>query len=154
MKIIGSTFSACLIFVLSLLLVSCGDNSVSTPKFSANDAAGTWTVTRTMVTQNPDFPNGYQDIQVWTIAVNGTNGTLTTPAGTISGSWKTSANFSTEHWVFEYIGPDPRTGFQIKVLVEIIGASPLKGTNDTYTYDSWNNLWLLGDSFRIEGVKQ
>lgn len=145
-----------LFFVLSIpaivvLLLSCGDNATS-PDLKT-DIAGKWLVTRTLVTPNPDFPNGYQDQQEWTIAVQGETAALTTVAGTINGAWTSSDNFSYKHWVFTYEGPDPRTGTQIKLVVELISAGPLKGTNETYYWDPFASRFLLAESFSCIGQK-
>lgn len=139
------------IAAIAVLLNSCGDNATS-PNLQT-EIAGKWLVTRTLVTPNPDFPNGYQDQQEWTIAVQGETATLTTVAGTINGVWASSSNFSYKHWVFTYEGPDPRTGLQIKIIVEIIAAGPLKGTNETYYWDEFASRFILAESFQCNGSK-
>ncbi len=144
-------FSAIILLVFSF--ISCQDDNPAAADLKTG-IDGTWLVTRTLVTPSNDFPKGYKDQQVWTIKTNGETATLTTDAGTMNGQWTVSGNFNFSHWYFEYEGPDPRTGFQIKILIEIIGASPLKGTNETYVWDQYSGRYLLSDSFECEGVRQ
>ena len=148
-----------ILFVLLtfVILSSCSDNTTAPDLKTGID--GSWLVTRTLVTPSKDFPNGYKDQQTWQIKINGTTATLTVIAGgvtvgTVNGTWTTSDNFNYEHWYFEYEGQDPRTGFQIKIIVEIIGTGPLKATDETYVWDKYANMYVLSDSFACEGVKQ
>lgn len=141
------------VLLFSILISSCKDSSTN-PTDLKSGIAGTWIVTRTLVTYNPDFPNGYQDVQEWTFTVNENNATLTTSIGSMNGEWKSSQNFNYNHWVFEAQGIDPRTGLTIKIIVEIIGVDKLKGTNETYWYESMNGRWILSDSFTIEGKRK
>jgi hypothetical protein len=142
-----------LVLLLSFLFVSCGDDNPASPDLKTG-IDGTWLVTRTLVTPSKDFPAGYKDQQTWTIKTNGETATLTTTAGTIDGKWTSSANFTYSHWYFEYEGPDPRTGMQIKIVIEIINAGPFKGTNESYFWDPYSSRFLLNDSFSCTGVKQ
>jgi len=144
-------------FLISILIISCSDNTSAPDLKTGID--GTWLVTRTLVTPSNDFPKGYKDQQTWQIQTNGTTASLTVIAGginigTINGTWTKSSNFNFEHWYFEYEGQDPRTGFQIKIIVEIIGTGPLKATDETYVWDKYANTYTLSDSFSCEGVKQ
>ncbi len=140
------------LFLFLLFLSSCSDDPTSADLKTGID--GTWLVTRTLVTPSKDFPDGYKDQQTWTIKTNGETATLTTVYGSMDGQWTTSNNFNFSHWYFEYEGPDPRTGFQIKIIIEIIAADPLKGTNETYVWDQYAGRYLLSDSFQCEGVRQ
>ena len=145
------------IAIAVIFLTSCSDNP-SSPDLKTG-IAGTWLVTRTLVTPSKDFPNGYKDQQTWEISTNGDAASLTVYAGgvnvgTISGQWTKSQNFGYDHWYFEYEGQDPRTGFQIKIIVEIINAGPLKATDETYVWDKYANMYTLSDSFSCEGAKQ
>jgi hypothetical protein len=135
-----------------VLFISCGDDANGPDLKTGID--GTWLVTRTLITPSTDFPNGYQDQQTWTIKTTGETATLTTQAGTINGTWAASDNFPDKHWYFVFEGQDPRTGFPIRITVEIIGASPLKGTNDTFNWDQYLQKYTLADSFKCEGKKQ
>lgn len=144
-------FIYCSILFCSLIL-SCSDSGTNTSDLKSG-LAGTWTVVRTLVTPNKDFPNGYHDTQTWKFTVNGDNATLTTKDGSINGMWTTSKDFNYNHWVFEATGNDPLTGMLIKIQVEIIAVDKLKGTNSTYWYDSMNGLWLMLDSFSITGTR-
>lgn len=143
------------ILLIIIFLISCGSDSKSTnPTDIKSGAIGTWLVTRTLITYNPDFPNGYQDQQTWTIATSGDNATLTTSAGTINGTWATTQTYLQSHWVFEYTGPDPRTGFTIKIVVEIIGIAPFKATNETYVWDQYAARFILAEAFSCTGVRR
>ncbi len=142
----------CFLFIFSIY--SCKKNSTgsNTPDLKTG-VVGTWLVTRTLVTPNQDFTNGYQDQQTWTIATSDETASLTTDAGTIYGTWAISANFPDPHWYFEYEGSDPRTGYQIKIIVEIIDIDPFLATNETYYWDIYGNQYLLLESFGCEGVR-
>lgn len=142
----------CLLFIFSVF--SCKKNSTAsnTPNLKT-DVVGTWLVTRTLVTPNQDFTNGYADQQNWTIAVSGETASLTTDAGTINGTWASSVTYSYPHWYFEWEGQDPRTGYQIKIIVEIIDIDPFLATNETYYWDIYGQQYLLLESFGCEGVK-
>ncbi len=142
-----------LVLFLILLTFSCSDNSTNTPADLKNGAAGTWLVTRTLVTPSTDFPAGYQDQQQWTITVNGESALLTTKDGSINGTWRSSQSFPSLHWVFEVTGTDPRFGTQIKIVVEVISTSPFKGTNETYYYDPYSGSYLISDGFSITGTR-
>jgi len=141
-----------IILFVSILFLSCSDSSTNSNL--KTDISGDWVVTRTLISGSSSFPQGYQDVQNWKFTTNGNSATLTTTAGSINGSWKTSSNFANEHWVFEAQGNDPLTSLPIKIIVEIIAVNKLKGTNETYYYDSMNQMWLLLDAFSIEGVKK
>ncbi|GEM_PF-5272192 len=141
------------VLISPLFFVSCGDNNPSSPDLKTN-IDGTWLVTRTLVTPSKDFPKGYKDQQTWTIKTSGETATLTTIYGTINGKWDVSNNFNYSHWCFAYEGADPRTNMKIKVIIEIIAAGPLKGTNETYYWDPYANRFLLSDSFSCTGVKK
>ena len=150
-------FAFPVVLVIFMLFSCSDDNSVSPDLKTGID--GTWIVTRTLISPSKDFPNGYKDQQTWKISTNGETATLTVLAGgvnmgTIDGKWTTSATFGYEHWYFEYEGQDPRTGFNIKIVVEVIAAGPLKGTDDTYVWDKYANTYTLSDAFSCEGVKQ
>ncbi len=144
-----------LCFLFIFLIYSCkkDDPGPTTPNLKT-DIVGTWLVTRTLVTPNQDFPNGYADQQTWTIAVSGETATVTTDAGTINGMWvNTTDTYGYPHWYFEWEGPDPRTGYQIKIIVEIIDIDPFLATNETYSWDISSQRYLLLDSFGCEGAK-
>ncbi len=136
-----------------IVLASCKDNGTNPPA-DHFDLSGTWLVTRTMVTSNPDFPNGYQDQQSWTFTKNGDGCTLTTSAGSVAGEWKSSSVYSQAHWVFDISWYDQTYQIYSRVVVEVINNSPFKGTNDTYYKDPSTGIWLLLDSFSLAGVKQ
>lgn len=137
-----------------MLITSCSDSATNSNSNLKTDIAGKWSVIRTLVTPSKDFPNGYKDVQDWSFTVNGENASLTTKDGTINGKWTKSSDFNYDHWVFDAQGSDPLTGLTIKIVVEIIAVNKLKGTNSSYYYDSMNNMWLLLDSFTIEGTKK
>lgn len=109
--------------------------------------AGSWQVVRTLVTANPDFPNGYQDTQLWTFAVTGDAATLSTGAGSINGSFNGSI------WVFSVQGYDPLTSLPLTVTVTIIGVDPLKGTNETLIHDPTGARPDTREAFTIEGTR-
>lgn len=80
-------FNSTIIFTIIILAIfSCKKNSTEPKLDQQTDAVGTWLVTRTLVTPNQDFTNGYADQQTWTIAVSGETATLSTSAGTINGT--------------------------------------------------------------------
>lgn len=148
-------FNATLIYILIILsLFSCKKNATE-PKLDLQaDAVGTWLVTRTLVTPNQDFTNGYADQQTWTIAVSGETATLSTSAGTISGIWiQSTATYGYPHWYFEWEGQDPRTGSYIKIIVEIFDIDPFLATNETYYWDIYSQQYFILDSFACEGVR-
>jgi len=125
-----------LCFLLIISIISCKKNPTNSPLNLKADIVGTWVVTRTLVTPNQDFTNGYTDQQAWIIAVSGETATLTTNAGTINGAWvNTTPTYGYPHWYFEWEGQDPRTGFHIKIIVEIIDIDPFLATNETYYWD-------------------
>lgn len=142
-----------LLSILSVFVYSCKDNSTNTPTDAKSGLTGTWLVTRTLVTPSQDFPQGYQDQQEWSFTTNGSNATITTKDGSMNGSWTSSQDFANLHWVFEAEGTDYRTGLYIKVVVEITSVSPLKGTNVSYYYDSYNSMWVILDGFTVVGTK-
>lgn len=133
-------------------LASCSDDESSANL--KDDIYGEWLVTRTLVTPSNDFPNGYQDQQNWTFTKTGDVPTLTTSAGSVQGVWKSSSTWASPHWVFEAEGTDPLTSMNIKVVVEIIGISPMKGTNETYYRDPYTGLWKILDGFSIVGQRK
>jgi len=143
-----------LCFFLLFNIYSCKKNSTSstTPNLKT-DVAGKWLITRTLVTPNQDFTNGYADQQTWTIAISGETASLTTDTGTISGTWASSTTYSYSHWYFEWEGQDPRTGYQIKIIIEIIDIDPFLATNETYYWDIYGQRYLLLESFGCEGTK-
>lgn len=152
MKSSNRYLTVLLLVIISVFFLSCSNDPTS-PNLKSG-LAGTWLVTRTIVTPTPDFPAGYQDIQTWTFTVNGDQATMSTTAGSMNGTWGKSTDFNYDHWIFEAIGPDPRTGFQIKIRVEIINVDKLKGTNETYNWDAYSSRYLIADAFSIEGVRQ
>lgn len=154
--IIKKKFCYSFLFLLLILSInSCKKDPTgsATPNLKT-DVVGTWLVTRTLVTPNHDFTNGYADQQTWTIAVSGETASLSTEAGTINGTWvQSTATYGYSHWYFEWEGADPRTGYQIKIIVEIIDIDPFLATNETYYWDIYGSQFLLLESFGCEGVK-
>jgi hypothetical protein len=142
-------FTSLLFIAVLLTFSSCSDNPASANL--KTDLAGSWNVTRTIVTPSADFPNGYQDQQLWSFTVNGNTATITTSAGTMNGVWDKSTDFNYDHWIFEATGTDPRFGTQIKVRIEIIAVDKLKGTNETYFWDPYSSGFMLSDAFSIVG---
>lgn len=143
------------LFLFSLItLISCSDES-STPSGNLqSDIIGIWTVTRTLVSGSTDFPNGYQDQQAWKFTKSGDVVTLTTSVGSVNGVWKSTTTYASAHWVFDTSFTDPSTGMNYRILVEIIGVNPLKGTNESYIQDIYTGAWTLLDAFSIVGVRQ
>lgn len=149
-----SVFNFIILFLASILLfASCSKDNPTSPSLKTG-LAGTWIVTRTIVTPTVDFPNGYQDIQEWKFTVNGETAVITTSAGSMNGTWTKSKDFNYDHWLFEATGTDPRFGTQIKVRVEIINVDKLKGTNETYYWDASLSSFVISDAFSIEGVRK
>lgn len=134
--------------LMLFLLVSCTDESAD--KF---DIVGSWLVTRTLISGSTDFPDGYQDQQVWTFTQNGDSVTLSTTAGSVAGVWQSSQTWGSPHWVFDTSWEDSATGMSYRVLVEIIGIDPLKGTNESYVLSPYSGAWELLDAFQIEGER-
>jgi len=153
MKSSNRYLTALLLVISTFLFLSCSSDNPTSANLKT-DLAGTWLVTRTIVTPTADFPAGYQDQQTWKFTVNGDQATITTSAGSMNGTWGKSSDFNYDHWIFEATGQDPRFGTQIKVRVEIINVDILKGTNETYTWDAYSSRYLISDAFSIEGVRQ
>ncbi len=143
------------LFAIILLLNACSDDSTSSISTDLKDGViGTWNVKRTLSSSSNQFPNGYTDYQVWSFQKSGDNVVLSTNAGSVNGQWKSTQTWAANHWVFETTVYSPEMMSNYKVLVEIIGVSPLKGTNETYYQDPSSGIWFLLDAFKIEGTKQ
>ena len=108
--------------------------------------AGTWKVTRTLVTEVEGLPNGYWDEQVWTFAVQGESATLSTEAGSVGGTFNGTWVFQTEYY-------DPRTGMPASIRIEIIGVDPLRGTLENTVYDPTGYRPPSTEAFELEGVR-
>ena len=142
-------------FAIILLLNACSDDSTNSSSTDLKDGIiGTWNVKRTLSSGSNQFPNGYTDYQVWSFQKSGDNVVLSTNAGSVNGQWKSTQTWAANHWVFETTVYSPEMMSNYKVLVEIIGVSPLKGTNETYYQDPSSGIWFLLDAFKIEGTKQ
>lgn len=109
--------------------------------------AGTWVVTRTLVTEVQGLPNGYQDQQEWTFTTSGKSGKLTTAAGSVDGTYDGSWVFATEY-------TDPRVGLPATLRIEIIGVDPLKGTLENNLFDPTGARPPNKEAFRLDGVRK
>lgn len=134
--------------LMLFLLMSCDNGSAN--KFAI---VGSWLVTRTLISGSTDFPDGYQDQQVWTFAQNGDTVALSTTAGSVAGVWQPSQTWASPHWVFDASGKDATTGMSFRVVVEIIGIEPFKGTNETYMLSPYTGAWEILDAFQVEGER-
>jgi hypothetical protein len=109
--------------------------------------AGTWLVTRTLVTEVQGLPNGYQDQQEWTFTTSGKTGKLTSAAGSVDGTFDGT-------WVFATQYTDPRVGLPATLRIEIIGVDPLKGTLENNLFDPTGFRPPNKEAFQLEGVRK
>jgi len=109
--------------------------------------AGTWLVTRTLVTPVEGLPNGYYDQQEWTFTVSGEGSTLSTKDGSVGGSWNGGS------WVFATSYTDPRFGVPAQLSIEIIGVDPLKGTLENKLLDPTGLRPPTLEGFTLEGTR-
>lgn len=144
--------SACLVSACSSPTSPSGPAATSPSGTSApnlqSGLAGTWLVTRTLVTAVEGMPNGYQDQQVWTFQTTGQKATLSTKDGAVDGSYNGAS------WVFGAQYTDPRVGLPAHLAIEIIGVDPLKGTLENNLYDPTGFRPPSKEGFRLDGVRQ
>lgn len=129
--------------------ISCSASTGSGPGSASLESglAGTWVVTRTLVTEVQGLPNGYQDQQEWTFTTSGKTAKLTTAAGSVDGTYEGSWVFATEY-------TDPRVGLPATLRIEIIGVDPLKGTLENNLFDPTGARPPNKEAFRLDGVRK
>lgn len=131
------------------LLTGCSsDSSEANGGKLQSGLAGSWLVTRTLVTHVDGIPDGFQDQQLWSFSVSGSSATLSTTDGTVGGSWTGSS------WLFETDYTDPRVGLPAHLKIEIIGVDPLGGTLENTLYDPTGYRPPTLEAFRLDGVRQ
>jgi hypothetical protein len=127
---------------LTVMLGGCGGGDLK------NGLAGTWLVTRTLLTEVPGLPKGYYDQQQWSFTVAGDQATMGTAAGNMQGQWRGSS------WYFDsgqYA--DPRTGQPAQTTFEAVGVDPLKGGLETKLFDPTGLRPPTSESFTVEGSR-
>ncbi len=134
--------------IVGLALACRSTPTGSTPAEAQAGLAGTWRVTRTLVTAVEGLPNGHYDEPIWTFETSGQNATLSTQDGSVNGTFNGASR------VFAADYTDPRVGLPAKLSIEIIGVDPLKGTLENSLYDPTGFRPPSKEAFRLDGVRQ